>query len=131
MHWFKEADLDYLTLTDQEAYSFRSGYAQLKSGNREEATRLFGLLSQNSETYRDAADFYLGYIDYANGNYTMAIQRFERLRNHPEYQEEIAFYTAQANFFDGKIDDAIRLSEAFVQRFPVSERKPRCTGYWE
>lgn len=123
LHWFKEADLDYLTLTDQEAYSFRSGYAQMQTGNREEATRLFGLLSQNSETYRDAADFYLGYIDYANGNYTTAMQRFERLRNHPEYQEEVAFYTAQANFFDGKFDDAIRLAEAFVQRFPVSEHQ--------
>ncbi len=123
LHWFNEADLDYLSLSEQETYSFRTGYAHLQSGNIEEATRYFGLLSQNSETYRDAADFYLGYIDYTNGNYTMALQRFERLRNHPEYQEEVAFYTAQASFFDGKIDEAVRLSEAFLQRFPVSKHQ--------
>lgn len=123
IYWFRLADLDYLTLGEQEDYSFRTGYTHLQLGNREEATRYFGLLSLNSEQYRDAADFYLGYIEYSNQNYDGAMQRFERLRNHPEYQEEVAFYTAQATFFDGRIDEAIRLSEAFVQRFPASKHQ--------
>ncbi|WP_352422527.1 tetratricopeptide repeat protein [Proteiniphilum sp.] len=118
---FNRADLDYLTLSEQEDYSFRSAYTQLQLGNKEDATRLFGLLSQNSSKYRDAAAFYLGYIEYSNGNYAEALRHFERLRNHPEYSEEVAFYTAQATFFDGKIDEAVRLSEAFISRYPSSE----------
>lgn len=118
---FNQADLDYLTLSEQEDYSFRSAYTQLQLGNKEEATRLFGLLSQNSNKYRDAAAFYLGYIEYSSGNYAEALRRFERLQNHPEYSEEVAFYTAQATFFDGKIEEAVSLSEAFVQRYPASE----------
>lgn len=118
---FNQADLDYLTLSEQEDYSFRSAYTQLQLGNKENATRLFGLLSQNSSKYRDAAAFYLGYIEYSNGNYAEALRRFERLRNHPEYAEEVAFYIAQATFFDGKIDEAVRLSEAFISRYPSSE----------
>ncbi|WP_286832580.1 MULTISPECIES: tetratricopeptide repeat protein [unclassified Proteiniphilum] len=119
--WFGLTDLDYLTLTEQEDYSFRSGYTQLQSGNKEEARRYFGLLSQNSNKYRDAANFYLGYIEYINRDYSGALRRFERLKNNPEYQEEVAFYTAQATFFDGEINDAIKLSEAFVSRYPSSE----------
>jgi len=118
---FNQADLDYLTLSEQEDYSFRSAYTQLQLGNKEEATRLFGLLSQNSNKYRDAAAFYLGYIEYSSGNYAEALRRFERLQNHPEYSEEVTFYTAQATFFDGKIEEAVSLSEAFVQRYPASE----------
>ena len=118
--WFNLADLDYLTLSEQEDYSFRTGYTHMQLRNIEEATRYFGLLSQNSTKYRDAADFYLGYIDYSNSNYNSALQRFERLRNHPEYAEEIAFYTAQAAFFDGRIEQAINLSEAFLNRYPHS-----------
>lgn len=117
---FRLVDLDYLTLTEQEDYSFRSAYTQLQSGNKEGATRLFGLLSQNSSKYRDAAEFYLGYIDYSDGNYASALRRFERLKDHPEYSEEVAFYTAQGTFFDGRIDEAVRLSEAFVNRYPSS-----------
>ena len=118
--WFNIADLDYLTLSEQEDYSFRSAYTQLQLQNMEEATRYFGLLSQNSSKYRDAADFYLGYIEYSNGNYNSALQRFNRLRNHPEYEEEIAFYTAQASFFDGRIQESINLSTAFIDRYPHS-----------
>lgn len=118
--WFNIADLDYLTLSEQEDYSFRSAYTQLQLQNMEEATRYFGLLSQNSSKYRDAADFYLGYIEYSNGNYNSALQRFNKLRNHPEYEEEIAFYTAQASFFDGRIQESINLSTAFIDRYPHS-----------
>lgn len=118
--WFNLADLDYLNLTEQEDYSFRAGYTHLQLDNKDEAMRYFGLLSQNSTKYRDAADFYLGHIEFSNGNYNSAMNRFERLRNHPEYQEEIAFYTAQAAFFDANIDQAISLSEAFINRYPQS-----------
>ena len=118
--WFNVSDLDYLTLAEQEDYSFRAGYTHMQLGNTDEATRYFGLLSNNSIKYRDAADFYMGYIEYSNQNYNAAMQRFDRLRNHPEYQEEVAFYTAQAAFFDGRIDEAIRLSESFLQRYPAS-----------
>lgn len=121
--WFNQSDLDYLTLSEQEDYSFRAGYTDLQLGNTEEATRYFGLLSQNSLKYRDAADFYLGYIEYANKNYNAALQRFQRLKAHPEYQAEVAFYTAQAAFFDGKIEDAVRLSEAFLTRYPQSNHR--------
>lgn len=119
--WFSRADLDYLSLEEQEDYSFRSAYTQLQLGNKEDAARLFGLLSQNSDKYRDAATFYLGYIEYSNGNYAEALRRFERLRNHPEYSEEVAFYTLQSTFFDGKINEALSLSDAFMHRYPTSE----------
>ena len=84
-------------------------------------SRLFCLLAQNSKKYRDAADFYYGYIDYTNGNYSSALNRFQRLANHPEYNEEVAFYNAQAAFFDDKREEAVSLSESFLTRFPKSE----------
>lgn len=118
--WFNLADLDYLKLHEQEDYSFRTGYTHLKLGNMDEAKRYFGLLSLNSAKYRDSSNFYLGYIDYSNGDYRSALNRFESLKNHPEYEEEISFYTAQATFYEGRIDEAIRLSEAYLQRYPHS-----------
>lgn len=118
--WFALTDLDYLTLTDQEDYSFRSGYTELQLGNREEAARRFGLLSLNSSRYRDAANFYIGYIDYSNQDYAAALRRFEPLKDHPDYREEVAFYTAQAAFFDGRLEEAVRLAESFRAQYPHS-----------
>ncbi len=119
--WFDQADLDYLKPSEQEDFSFRSAYANLQLNNKDEAYRLFGLLSQNSKKYRNAGNFYAGYIDYTNGNYDAALRRFEGLRNHPEFGEQVAFYSAQSTFFNNKLDEAIRLADSFLKAYPRSE----------
>jgi TolA-binding protein len=119
--WFDQADLDYLKLSEQEDFSFRNAYTNLQLGNKNEAYRLFGLLSQNSHKYCDAGNFYAGYIEYTNGNYDAALRRFEGLRSHPEFGEQVAFYSAQSTFFNNKFDEAIRLAESFLNTYPRSE----------
>lgn len=119
--WFDQANLDYLSLEEQEDFSFRMAYADLQAGNKDKAERLFGLLAQNSYKYRDAGNFYYGYIEYTKGNYDNALSRFQRVANNPEYGQEVAFYTAQSTFLKENLEDAIRLSEAFVSRYPQGE----------
>ena len=119
--WFDQANLDYLSIEDQEDFSFRMAYADLQAGNKDQAAQLFGLLSQNSNKYRDAGNFYYGYIEYTNGNYDNALSRFQRVANNPEYNREVAFYTAQSTFLKENLEEAIRLSDAFVSRYPESE----------
>ena len=119
--WLDQANLDYLSLEEQEDYSFRLAYADLQAGNKDKAARLFGLLSQNSTKYQDAGNFYYGYIEYTNGNYNNALERFRRVANNPEYTQEVDFYTAQSTFLNEDLEEAIRLSDAFVSRYPASE----------
>ncbi|HUI33392.1 MAG TPA: tetratricopeptide repeat protein [Dysgonamonadaceae bacterium] len=121
LFWLDQANIDYLGLTEQEDYSFRSAYANLQAGNKDEASRLFGLLAQNSKKYHDAGNFYYGYIEYTNGNYDAALNRFQQLQNNPEYAQEVSFYTAQSTFFKANLENAIRLADAYVTRYPNSE----------
>ena len=122
--WFNEADLDFLTMSEQEDHSYRLAYTYLQMGEMDAASQLFGLLSQNSRKYHDAADFYYGYIEYKNGRYANALSRFDRVKNHPEFKEEVAFYVAQSTFFDSKLDEAVRLSENFLRDYPNSKHAP-------
>ena len=121
LFWLDQANLDYLTPEEQEDYSFRSAYANLQVGNKDEAARLFGLLAMNSDKYRDAGDFYYGYIDYTKGNYDNALNRFQRVQNNQEYREQVAFYRAQSTFFKGNLEEAISLSDAYVNNYQRGE----------
>ena len=119
--WFDQANLDYLSLEEQEDFSFRLAYSEMQTGNKEAASRLFGLLAQNSNKYRDAGNFYYGYIEYTNGNYDDALSRFQLVANNPKFAQEVAFYTAQSTFLKDNLEEAIRLSDAYVSRYPESE----------
>ena len=120
LSWLNQSDIDYLTLLDQEDHSFRTAYANMKLGNSQEAARLFGLLAQHSRRYGAAGDFYVGYIEFSQGNIPAAMARFDRVRNHPDHQEDVAFFTAQAAFFEGRIEESIQLSNAFSSMYPNS-----------
>ena len=118
--WFDRCSIDYLTPSEQEEYGFRRAYTLLQMEMKDEAERWFESLYRNSRKYGDAADYYLGYIAYSRGEYGAALERFDRLKNHPMYGEEASFYEAQAVFFDGKLEEAVRLAEAFVEAYPQS-----------
>ena len=85
---FQEADLDYLTLSEQEDYSFRLGYTELQLGNLEEARRLFGLLSLNSKRYRDAPT-HLGSIITVKECHSIAT--ISTFATSSQSREEVAF----------------------------------------
>ncbi len=61
--------MDYLSEKEQEDYSYRAAYANLQTGNRQEAKRLFGLLTRNSEKYAEPASYYLAYAQFQDGEY--------------------------------------------------------------
>ena len=123
-HWLTQSDIDYLTPSEQEDYIFRLAYSDLQLGDKQSAQRYFELLYRNSKKYRDTADYYLGYIDYTNADYDAALKRFERLRNHPEFGEEVAFYTAQTTFFKEKLQEAIQLAQNFLEKYPQGAHSP-------
>ena len=78
--WFGESDIDLLSAEQQEAYSFRLAYSLLQTGEREQARAYFERISQIGETYREAATYYVAYIDYAMGKYDDALIEFTRLK---------------------------------------------------
>lgn len=119
--WFDRANLDYLSVEEQEDFSFRLAYSDLQAKNYDAAGRLFGLLSLNSIKYKDAGNYYYGHIEYTKGNYSAASRRFERVAQNPKYQQEVAFYRAQMAFLNGNLEEAINLSEAYVNRYPNTE----------
>lgn len=39
LHWFSQVDIDYLSVNEQEDYSYRMAYASLQKGDRKEAKK--------------------------------------------------------------------------------------------
>ncbi|MDU1889948.1 MAG: tetratricopeptide repeat protein [Dysgonomonas sp.] len=121
LYWLSQSDVDYLQVGEQEDYSYRTAYANLQSGNRAEAKRLFGLLTRNSNKYAEPASYYLAYANFQDGEYEQAIPIFRKLKNKGEYKESATFFLVQTAFLQGELNETITEGQNYISSYPKSK----------
>lgn len=119
--WFGESDIDLLSPDQQEAYSFRLAYALLQTGEMEKARGYFSRIEQVGTKYREAAIYYVAYIDYAAGNYPDALVEFTRLKEIPVYREQSLYYITQIYFIQNKYEKVVSEGEELLSAYPDSK----------
>ncbi len=120
LFWLNESNIDVLTPEQQEAYSFRLAYSLLQTGETEKARGYFARIQQIGKQYREAATYYVAYIDYATGKYNNALTEFSRLKESNEFREQSLYYIAQIYFIQNKYDKVISEGEELLSAYPNS-----------
>ncbi|MBQ0057457.1 MAG: tetratricopeptide repeat protein [Bacteroidales bacterium] len=82
-------------------------YAQL----RQRYQQLYDL---NDPSFRSEAEYYLGYIDYAEGKYDNALHHFNALPNDDKYLASATFYRMQIHYAKGEWNEAENDAKAFT-----------------
>ncbi|MDR2955404.1 MAG: tetratricopeptide repeat protein [Prevotella sp.] len=118
LYWFSQSDMDYLSLSEQEDYSYRLAYANLQAGSRDDAKRLFGLLTRNSGKYSEPASYYLAYANFQDGEYEQAVPIFRRLKAKPEYKEPASFFLIQSAFLQNDLNGTISEGQDYLSAYP-------------
>ena len=124
LYWFSQSDMDYLTVNEQEDYAYRMAYSSLQGGKKDDAKRLFGILSRSSKKYGEASSYYLAYIDFQDGNYNNALPVFRKLKNRTEYRESASFFLVQGEYLQNNPDATITEGRDYISSYPQSENLP-------
>ena len=121
LFWLNESDMYGLSNRQQEDYCFRTAYSLLQMGRMDEARSFFLRTQQTGTTYRDAASYYVAYINYATEKYESALNEFNRLKNHPDYREMSLYYIAQIYYIQNQYERVIVSGEEILRFYPASE----------
>jgi TolA-binding protein len=119
IEWLNNSDPELLHLSQQDDYSFRMAYAMLQTGDLSGARSHFSLLQQ-SAVYRNAAAYYLAYIDYAEEKFDSALNGFAKLKNSSEYNESALYYITQIYFISNQYTKVIGSGEELLKAYPYS-----------
>ena len=76
--------------------------------------RYTSLYNQGDPAYQHEAEYYLGYLDYAEGKYQSALKHFNALPLDDKYQETVPFYRMQILYVQGKWDEAVREADIYT-----------------
>lgn len=120
IYWFNQSNIDLLSPDQQEAYCFRLAYALLQQGDQEKARGYFARIEQVGKRYKEAASYYVAYIDYARGSYPQALQAFNRLKENPTYKEQSLYYITQIYFIQNKYSKVIDEGKQLLATYPNS-----------
>ncbi|MDR1644586.1 MAG: tetratricopeptide repeat protein [Tannerellaceae bacterium] len=118
--WLSEANIDHLAANQQEAYTYRLAYSLLQTGDTPKARAYFLRVRQDGTTYREAASYYVAYIDYEAKRYDEALAGFTRLKDADSYRETAQYFIAQIYFIQGKYDQVVKEGEDLLAHYPDS-----------
>lgn len=98
-----------LNSADATALIYRTAYCNLLLADYGAATTMFERISNsgNSGEYGPASVFYLGYIDYRQGNNDAALRRFKAVANDAEVGDAAEAYMAQIYYSRGDNEKAL------------------------
>lgn len=116
--WLNQSQIEYLSEKQQEEFAYRMAYSCLKTDKKAEAFRLFSLLKTNSSKYKDAANYYLGYLYYAENDYDSALKLFNQVRHKFEFQPEVLYYITQINFIKRNYSETISEGKKLLESYP-------------
>lgn len=114
---FAEPRLSQIAPSLQPLQSFYTGQRELtdRSLNPENSqvdlkelrARYEALYQMNDPEFKSEAEYYLAYIDYLEGNYDSAIERYCHLPNESKYLSTVPFYQMQIQFIKGNYQEAL------------------------
>jgi tetratricopeptide (TPR) repeat protein len=115
--YYERAAIESLSNEQIAEAKFRMAYSYFHLKRFTQAKPLFNTIRQMpSDPHYLDANYYYGFIAYADKEYNEALSCFEKVQNHPQYGQIVPFYMASIYYFRGQKDKAITIAEEAMKK---------------
>ena len=114
---YRSCNLDALPDKERDEAALKLATSYLKLGNLEEAKVWFTLLKEVSKTHQADAVYNLGYIDYVEGRYDVALKTFTSLKNDDVYDALVPYYIGEIHLTRGEYKQADEVASDYLRHF--------------
>lgn len=107
---FNAIDERNIAKSDLAEYRFKKGYSLFATNQYDEAKVLMRQSSEDAGPYHYRAIYYLAHIAYEEQHYEAALTDFLKLKDVPEYKEDVKLYLMQIYFIQGEYEKMVALA---------------------
>lgn len=115
LEYYQMVPRDVLSADEQAEVNFRLGYAYFVQKDFEEAKRYFQFSRSTQGEFYYPTNYYLGIIQFFEGNYDLAEEQFRIAEKSPEYAQYIPYYITQIYFAQRRYDELIAYAGPLVE----------------
>ena len=121
---FNLTDQDALDAADHPEYLYKRAYSLFGTGDYERAERLFdNVVRLPHSDFTAPAQYSLGYISYAKGDFRDAADWFMEAAEDPRFQQLANYYILECRFMEKDYAYVVKFGEDLFNKVPV-DRQP-------
>lgn len=98
---FEKVDVKDLSGDEKSELFFKQGYCYFKQQEFSKARNSFDKVAGTSSKYNSPSFYFLAHMDYADGKYGDALQKFEALSDDPNFKAIAPYYVVQIRYMQG------------------------------
>jgi len=108
MESFQAVDISELSADERAEYHFKLGYCLFKRKEFASSRLSFNKVVNSNSKYASPSSYFLAHMDYADGNYNSALDRFTELFDDPNFKAIAPFYVVQIHYMQRNYDEVIK-----------------------
>lgn len=105
--YFKKVDFPALTQAQQVEGHFKWGYSYFNLKQLDKALEQFNFVKNQSNAFSPAANYYAGFIEYSQGNYSEALGDLKKAENNASYASIVPYLIANVYYKQKRYDDLL------------------------
>lgn len=121
--WYDKVNINDLDTEQQKDYNFRKGYSHFREDEFSHAKGYLVNLVEDQNKYYVPANYYFGHIAYDEGNYQLALNSLEKVKNQEAFMGLVPIYLTQIYFKQEKYTDLVAYAPTQLEHVN-QERKP-------
>jgi tetratricopeptide (TPR) repeat protein len=118
--YFKKVDFPALTSAQESQGHFAYGYSLFSQKKLDEALTQFNFVKKLNNAYAPAANYYAGFIEFQNAQYTEALTDLKRAEANPSYASIVPHLVANVYYRQQNYDELLRYAESLKSRNDVA-----------
>ncbi|MFT6717981.1 MAG: TolA-binding protein [Sphingobacteriales bacterium] len=107
LDWFLKVNQSVLDKKETIEFKFKLGYSYLRLDETKKALGFFYEIKNQRSDYYLASNYYFAHLSYLNGNYTSALESFQRLDGQKGFKDLIPYYLTQIFFLQKKYQELV------------------------
>ncbi|MBO7200374.1 MAG: tetratricopeptide repeat protein [Bacteroidales bacterium] len=113
---YRKIEMSQIDKSMISEYEFKFGYSLFQSGNVKKAKDYFSRVMVSNSRYASSASYYYAHIQYMEGDYELALDKFQKLMQDDKFVGIVPYYIAQIYFYLDKNDELIAMSDDLIQK---------------
>ncbi|MBQ9472830.1 MAG: tetratricopeptide repeat protein [Bacteroidales bacterium] len=110
LDWYRQVDASDIEFGHRDEYDFKKGYCYFQNKDSENAKSLMAKVMSGKSKYRNSAIYYYGHIQYAEGEYELALKSFKRIEGDRKFAKILPSYVARIYYYLGREDELLALA---------------------